>query len=222
MSKTSIRWRVSWQKNLYWIDSLPQRTGIFCHEDNTGRYLRTELHNLGRQDLGVIAAGDTSTASETNLSSVRLSYQLIGEQLGVRLQKLFSSNHWENALIPPIGISKRASTETAHVDSWLNNIRKWVAEDPKNRKDVQGLAQHLNISRKTLHRQCLRHAGQTPKDILHTWRLQWAREAVLTNNKQTIRHIAQYYGWCDSAHFIRDFRKAFGTTPGALHGLSAP
>jgi AraC-like DNA-binding protein len=153
---------------------------------------------------------------------VRLSYQLIGEQLGVRLQKLFSSNHWENALIPPIGISKRASTETAHVDSWLNNIRKWVAEDPKNRKDVQGLAQHLNISRKTLHRQCLRHAGQTPKDILHTWRLQWAREAVLTNNKQTIRHIAQYYGWCDSAHFIRDFRKAFGTTPGALHGLSAP
>jgi AraC-like DNA-binding protein len=51
---------------------------------------------------------------------------------------------------------------------------------------------------------------------LREQRLAWVHAALLADPAISIAELAAQYGWCDSAHLIRDFKAAYGITPGAL------
>jgi len=57
--------------------------------------------------------------------------------------------------------------------------------------------------------------GRAPHQYLLALRLERARR-LLENTEASLSDIAQRAGFADQAHFTRLFKRAFGTTPGAL------
>ncbi len=173
------------------------------------------MGNLGRHDLGVIGAGDFAVSQSIGLSSVRLSWRLLGYHLGQGLHSHWSGKREALAPVPPLGVVERASTANSQA-AWLLDIEAWVKARPERRQDVAGLARHLGLSRSAVHRRFLATTGVTARDVLRGWRLQWVREAIVSGPATTTGELARRFGWSDGPHLIRQFQQAFGITPKAL------
>ncbi len=206
-----------------WLRNLPTGTGIFCHEDQSARHLLNELRNVDRTDLGVVGAGDFPFAHGLGLSSVRLSWRLMGHQVARRLHLRFCGSPDLVSAVPPLGVAARASSSTAGRAAWLVRAEAWVRARPDRRQDVGGLARHLGMSRSSLHRHFQAAVGQPARDVLRTWRLNRVREALMGDDQGgTIDALARRHGWSDGPHLIRQFKRAFGITPHALMAAAGP
>ncbi|HEY0198688.1 MAG TPA: helix-turn-helix domain-containing protein [Rhodanobacter sp.] len=82
--------------------------------------------------------------------------------------------------------------------------------------DVNSLAHHLGISRRTLYN-VLAAEGQTPHQIILEYRLNAARSALADpqHRFKSVTEIALDSGFPDINHFSRLFRQHFGSTPTA-------
>ena len=74
------------------------------------------------------------------------------------------------------------------------------------------LARRVGASRRQLERHFQLAVGTAPSLAYKLMRLEQA-EFRLRTTAQTVTEIANATGFCDSSHFIRTFRKKFGTTP---------
>ncbi len=208
--------------HLAWLLALPRGTGVFCHEDHGARLLLAELSNLGRKDVGVVGAGDFDFSDGIGMSSVRLSWVLLGHELARLLHCHLSGSGSRTATAPPIGVAARASTSTITGASWLAKTEAWMRKCTNRLPDVAGLARHLGVSRSTLNRRFQSELGCPAKEYLRERRLLEVREALLRNEAASIETLARRFGWCDGSHLIRDFRRTYGLTPGTLQTALAP
>jgi AraC-like DNA-binding protein len=93
----------------------------------------------------------------------------------------------------------------------------------ESRTDVTRVAQvcaAFDLSERALQRLVRRRLGLTPKWLIQRRRLQEAAEH-LRNRLVTLGEVAAMLGYADQPHFIRDFARVTGVTPGefaALHG----
>ncbi len=97
----------------------------------------------------------------------------------------------------------------------------------ESRPDLLRVAQvcaETGLSERALQRLVHRRLGLTPKWLLQRRRLQEAADRLRTGDA-TAADIAATLGYADQAHFVRDFRRITGTTPGAFaatHRSAAP
>ena len=83
------------------------------------------------------------------------------------------------------------------------------------RLTIEMLAREVELSPAHLARAFKETLGRAPHQYLLARRLERARRLLETTGA-TLSDIAQRTGFADQAHFTRLFKRAFGTTPGAL------
>jgi transcriptional regulator GlxA family with amidase domain len=77
------------------------------------------------------------------------------------------------------------------------------------------LAEQVGVSERQLGRLFTAEFGRPPSAYIRATRLRYARW-LLQNSDETVTEVALRTGFADCAHFIRQFRREFGDTPGAL------
>ena len=83
------------------------------------------------------------------------------------------------------------------------------------RLTVEMLSREVGLSAAHFARAFKETMGRAPHQYLLALRLERARR-LLENTEASLSDIAQRAGFADQAHFTRLFKRAFGTTPGAL------
>lgn len=102
-----------------------------------------------------------------------------------------------------------AGGEDASLGLVLVHMRRHFAEPLSN----VALARIAGRSVRAFERMFRRQMQATPQQFLRRLRLRLAcRE--LTTSRRPIAAIAAGHGFCDQSHFVREFRREFGLTPG--------
>jgi AraC-like DNA-binding protein len=96
----------------------------------------------------------------------------------------------------------------------MDTVRRTL-EDGFDERDLTltGLAEHLDISTRTLQRR-LRAAGVTHRSLLRALRQELAARSLATGASQ--RQIARALGYSGAAAFQRAFKRWSGKSPGQL------
>jgi len=75
------------------------------------------------------------------------------------------------------------------------------------------LADETGVGLRTLQRRFMEHVGVSPKQHLRWLRFERARQLLLRSDRRSVE-IAMAAGYSDQAHFVREFRRFAGVTPG--------
>ena len=105
----------------------------------------------------------------------------------------------------------------------------WRRLDQANgRVEIGALAREMGCSRKYLATRFREHVGLPPQSVARVLRFERAVRLLSAGAPARWTDVALGCGWYDQAHFIRDFRRFAGATPGewararAASGLPAP
>jgi AraC-like DNA-binding protein len=99
-------------------------------------------------------------------------------------------------------------------DSRVDIIDAWIVADEG--EDVDALTARLNMSRRSLERLTLRTHGATPKRLSAKYRTLKVAAAMAVGEVADWRLAPAAAGFADQSHFIREFRRYVGVTPGAF------
>jgi len=92
-------------------------------------------------------------------------------------------------------------------------VAQALLEQWKSRNDsLKNVASHLRMSRSHLRHLFRKNTGMPPKKYLKLVRLQCARD-LIDGTLLSIKEVAIKVGYCDSSHFVRDFKVRYGVTP---------
>jgi AraC-like DNA-binding protein len=101
--------------------------------------------------------------------------------------------------IDPLALLAGRAVDAARADPSLSRARE--------------LAEQVGVSVRTLERICRRYVGVGPKWVLRRYRVHEACERIAAGGAPSWSSLALELGYCDQAHFIRDFRSQVGRTP---------
>jgi AraC-like DNA-binding protein len=173
-------------------------------------------------------------ASQMVVMAIRLKPQGIGAMTDSP-RKFRNRSCDLTALLPPVLISRlekaahselQAFGETAQASllsppGWegqairTTEAMRILDQDPSIR--AIDLAASMNISRRTLDRDFMRHTGLTPGEFTQIHRYQSAR-AQIGAGELSLSDIAALSGYSDQAHMTREFRRFAGKTPRLKRG----
>jgi AraC-like DNA-binding protein len=94
----------------------------------------------------------------------------------------------------------------------VNELVAWLRDHPEVTR-VADLAEHMNLSERSLQRLVEQRVGLSPKWLIQRRRLHDAVEA-LKAGESSLADMAAQLGYADQAHFTHDFRTVTGMTPG--------
>lgn len=98
----------------------------------------------------------------------------------------------------------------AYVDQCIAIIRR-----EQGRTTIASLATRCGVSPRELRAQFIKQVGLSPKQFARIVRVNAVLARLSTDTKADWRGIVYALGYCDQAHFIRDFRAVTGVTPTA-------
>lgn len=75
------------------------------------------------------------------------------------------------------------------------------------------LADDMGVGLRTLQRRFMEQLGVSPRQHLRYLRFERARQLLLRRDRRAV-DIAIAAGYSDQAHFVREFRRFAGVTPG--------
>ncbi|MDQ3503774.1 MAG: helix-turn-helix domain-containing protein [Actinomycetota bacterium] len=95
----------------------------------------------------------------------------------------------------------------------VNAVVDYV-EDNSHVQRVGQMCEKFAISERSLQRLTARRVGLSPKWLIQRRRLHEAAAVLKTGKRPDLARVAAELGYCDQAHFGRDFRAVTGLTPG--------
>lgn len=138
--------------------------------------------------------------------------EFIAARQALRLEEVFSAKTPETRIkIIESNLKKMAERLTpvnAKVSMALENIYNC-----KNLTKINKLTREVGLSWKWFEKEFEKWVGTTPKSFCGLLRFFNALNAVDTLPGKSISAIALENGYCDQAHFIREFKKHTGGTP---------
>lgn len=98
------------------------------------------------------------------------------------------------------------------MDRRIVKILGLISQDLSKRVSLASLARSVNLSPSRLRALCRLELGCSLLQHIRLMRLQRA-QLLLDSTQMTIKEITVAVGWSDCSHFVRDFERAFGTSP---------
>ncbi len=114
-----------------------------------------------------------------------------------------------------------ASTEVKHGwlaamhDRQIGRALSAIHRDPVHDWTVAALAREVGMSRSALAARFSELIGDSVKSYITEWRMQLARDELLTSPR-TLAVLADKYGYQSEAAFSRAFKRVFGASPGTV------
>lgn len=118
------------------------------------------------------------------------------------------------------------AARVAHVERFLRAHRRAIARDAVEVARIvllaesepaiaraDELAARAGLPLRALERLFRRHVGLPPKTVIRRFRVQQAAARVAAGDTVTWTALAHELGYCDQAHFIREFKAQLGRTP---------
>ena len=203
------------------IKSMPKPCGIFAVTDMVGAAAIAAARKTGAEipaDVMVVAVDDDPEICENcnpTLTSVRPDFYRLGFSAGSQLAKMveYGEHAPANATVPPLGIIRRASTQTMRVYDRkiamaLEQIRLRACEgiSPKDIAPVFGCSRRMaEIRFKTA-------IGKTIGEAILERRLAAACD-YLAEGKSSVSAIANFCGWESDIAFRKAFKSRYGKSP---------
>jgi AraC-like DNA-binding protein len=107
-------------------------------------------------------------------------------------------------------------------DRQIGRALSAIHRDPARDWTVAMLASEVGMSRSALSARFSELVGESVKHYITEWRMQLARDEMLTS-PQTLAVLAEKYGYQSEAAFSRAFKRVFGASPGNVRkGIPAP
>jgi LacI family transcriptional regulator len=205
-----------------WIKSLPPRTAILACNDVRAQQLLAVAVRVGRRvpdDLAVMGVDDDEVICElTNprLTSIRPDAYGLGYTAAYWLHLLMQGAPLprRSLLMPPLGITERASTDVvASNDPLFVEAARFIRSNVKLGIDAKAVVSQIGCSRSTLEGRFRSLLGRSIKDEITRVRVMRAR-ILLRETRMTVEQIASACGFATASHFSRIFKEFEQTTPG--------
>jgi LacI family transcriptional regulator len=168
--------------------------------------------------IAVIGVNDDPLICEStnpHISAVIQPSEQIGFEAARRLDLLMHGNRPEelNALLPPLGIAARRSTDMLAVDDQdIRAALRFLREHAHEPIDVKDVAGKVAVSRRTLETKFRKLVGRTPALELRRVRLELAKRLLVETN-DPVTSIVFASGFNSRQVFSSLFRRETGMTP---------
>jgi AraC-like DNA-binding protein len=128
-----------------------------------------------------------------------------------------------------LGTTRHTATRLHYLEQWLlQQMQQSAAQSRHIQQVLPLLLQHqqlttpsvsalsaaVNLSRRQFERKFLQQVGLTPGQLKLLQRVRHARQLINLNPQQALTDIALCSGFYDQAHFIHQFQRITGQTPG--------
>lgn len=206
----------------HWIKSLPPKTAILACNDVRAQQLLAAAARVGRSvpdDLAVMGVDDDDVICElTNprLTSIRPDTHGLGYTAAYWLHLLIQGSPLprRSLLMPPLGITERASTDVvASDDPLFIEAARFIRSNIKLGIDAKAVVSRVGCSRSTLEGRFRSLLGRSIKEEITRVRVMRAR-ILLRETRMSVEQIACACGFATASHFSRVFKESENITPG--------
>lgn len=213
-----------------WLKSLTSPAGVLIQHSVTARYLAQICNEMGLrvpEDVGIVAQlGDEvlSMVSSPTLTMVNADYLGVGFEAAGMLDELLAGGLQGEAvrLLPPKRLIVRESSDFyLSSDPLVTQAMRYIADHCRQTLRVEGLADALNTSRRTLERRFEEVLGRSVYSEIARLRAEYVKRQLIETDRP-LAQIAQDCGFSSASHFTRFFSNVVGTTPSAFRKSQAP
>ena len=201
----------------------PKPLGILAHSDTDAALVVYAARELGfdvPDEVSVLGIGDDPFLCEnqsTPISSVRQDLARGAYEGAALLQRLMDGEPEppEPVLIPPTGLTPRASTDTlAHSDPYVRAALVYIYRNIGKSFGTPEIASSLGVTRHKLDRIFAEKLGHSVGAEIHSRRISRVKH-LLEDPSKSIQEIAEECGFCNTAYLSNVFRKETGLSPRA-------
>ena len=205
------------------LSKAPKPLGVLAYNDTDAAhviYAARELSLSVPDEVSVLGIGDDPFLCEnqsTPISSVRQDLASGAFEGAELLQRLMDGEPKpaEPILIPPTGLTSRASTDTlAHPDPFIRNALVYINKHLGKSFGVAEIAEAVGLPRHRLDRLFAEKLRHSVGSEISSRRIERAKR-MLADPAMPIHDVAANCGFCNIAHLSNTFRKATGLSPRA-------
>jgi LacI family transcriptional regulator len=204
-----------------WISTLPRPLGVMCPYDS---YAVWTVHACRALDLrvpeqvSIIGVDDDPLlcmSTSPQISSVKTAAREIGSAALELVLEMIAGRAApaRPILFPPTGIVTRGSTiERAIYDADVAAAVSFIRTRFRERLNVEGIAEHVSLSRRSLERKFLAVLGRTPHDEISRARLAHAKK-LLSETDLPFQEVARRSGLTRVQWLSHVLKQETGLTP---------
>lgn len=221
--EATISWEHRQASLAKWISRNQTPIGIMACNDQLGYWMIDACGRAGvsvPEEVAVVGIENDESLCELAdppLSSVAFDSVEVGYEAAATLDRMMRGEPAPryDALIPPLGIVVRGSSDTVAVDDTIvAEALRYIREHAHRKIGVQDVADAVGLSRSTLVRRFGRALNRSPHSEIRRARLNLAKR-LLTETPLNLADIAGRSGFRHAQYLAQVFHEHVGETPGS-------
>lgn len=214
-------WNLDVAKLAKWLQELPKPVGILTWNADSGRqviYAAQQARLKVPEEVALLSGSDDDLLCEVSLipiSAVLVAAEQIGYRAAQVLDRLMRGRPApkQPALIPPLGIVTRQSTDTLAIrDRALVAAVSFIRENAAKPVQVNDVAQHAGVSRRGLERRFMQVLERTVAEEIRRVHFELAKK-LLVETDLAIPEVAEAAGFGTPEYFAYVCKRELGQTP---------
>ena len=213
-----------------WLQSLPERTALFCCDDAHALYITETCMMAGIKvpdQIAVLGVDDDELLcgiSDPPISSIQLDVEQGGYMACSLLHRQINARSKEpfNICIFPSGVKERSSTASYNIsDKHVLKIVRYIDENYNKDLNMDEILQQVPLSRRSIEMHFKKAMGMSVYQYLLSVRVDHFSFLLRTTDRPIV-DIAYEVGFRDFTNVSRTFRKFKGCTPlefRRMHGV---
>jgi LacI family transcriptional regulator len=212
-----------------WLRGIEVPVGVLVRFSHSARALVQACDELGLrvpEDVGVVADVSNATIDESatpTISAVDYDFEEVGYQAAALLDTLMDRRDGASALrlVTPTRVIMRASSGAVVFECKLVSAAiQYIAAHCMGSLTASIVANHLDVSERTLKRRFEETLGRSVKDEIDRMRADRMKSMLIETNTP-MKDIAESFGFSSAGHFTRYFTRLSGMTPTAYRAHHA-
>lgn len=205
-----------------WLSSLPKPVGILTWGVERGVELINEAKNCNLQipdEVAILGSDDDDLLCESvqpSLSGIVVPAEQVGHEAAALLHEMLTVRRSKKAtrrLIPPLGITARASTDLLAIDDKdVVAAIRYIQSVPEVPLRICDVSKAVAVSQRSLERRFQKYVGRTIAEIISESHVARAK-LLLATTDLPMYQVATKSGFSSPEYMATVFRNAAGVSP---------